>query len=86
MEIIRHSREGKTRAAGWGMRQQDLGRKASLQQAQSWSMERPSPQERRAGGAVWPDGEREGHPLLSPRETETPLKRDMESVYRGEKT
>lgn len=56
MEIIRYSREGKTREAGWKMRQQDLGRKASLQQARSQSMERPSPQERRAGRAVGPRG------------------------------
>lgn len=43
----------------------------------------PSGEEGRPGG--WAEGEREGHPLLSPRETETPLKRDTESVYRGEK-
>ena len=86
MEIIRYSREGKTREAGWKMRQQDLGRKASLQQARSQSMERPSPQERRAGRAFWAKGECEDHPLLSPRETETPLKWGTESIYRGEKT
>lgn len=75
MEIIRYCREEKLRKPGGGRGGRTLGRKASLQKLQVSVHRAAFPQERRAGRAV-----------LSPQETETQLKRDTESVYRGENT
>lgn len=75
MEIVRYLREEKPRKPGGGRGSKTLRRKASLQKLQVSVHRAAFPQERRAGWAV-----------LSPRETETQLKRDTESVYRGKNT
>ena len=75
MEIVGYRREEKPRKPGGGQGGKTLGRKASLQKLQVSVHRAAFPQERRAAREV-----------LSPQETETQLKRDTESVYRGENT